>query len=194
MGQVEDHLEKTLTPGPSSERRELMLEQSVSAISEEIGRWSAVLTEGRARTLNGIATISPEEIDWQPPLGGNTIGTLLYHIALIEADWLFAEILEQPLPEDLRLLFRLRDREAGGALVHLLEPVGQHVYRLGVVRELLLGCLGEMTLPEFRRVRSLRDYDVTPEWVVIHLLQHEAEHRGQIAMLRRAFRDSKGQS
>jgi uncharacterized damage-inducible protein DinB len=33
-------------------------------------------------------------------------------------------------------------------------------------------------------VRSLAEYDVTPEWVLHHMMQHEAEHRGQIGALR----------
>ena len=41
-----------------------------------------------------------------------------------------------------------------------------------------------MTLDEFRRPRSLPQYDVTPEWVLHHLTQHEAEHRGHIQGLR----------
>jgi hypothetical protein len=28
------------------------------------------------------------------------------------------------------------------------------------------------------------DYEVTPEWVLHHLCQHEAEHRAEIAALR----------
>ena len=37
------------------------------------------------------------------------------------------------------------------------------------------------------RVRSLPDYDVTPEWVLNHLVQHEAEHRAEIAITRAVF-------
>jgi hypothetical protein len=42
-----------------------------------------------------------------------------------------------------------------------------------------------MDLIEFRRLRSLPRYDVSPEWVLHHLAQHEAEHRSQIRMTRR---------
>ena len=56
-----------------------------------------------------------------------------------------------------------------------------------LVRESLVAVLRDMPLDEFRRVRRLEAYDVTPEWVVHHLLQHEAEHRGQIALLRRGL-------
>jgi uncharacterized damage-inducible protein DinB len=34
-------------------------------------------------------------------------------------------------------------------------------------------------------VHTLADYETTPEWVLHHLMQHEAEHRGQIGELRR---------
>ncbi|MFY9607900.1 MAG: DinB family protein [Blastocatellia bacterium] len=189
---MEEHSEKALTGAGSPKRLELVLGQPFLAVSEEIGRWSAVLTECRSRTLKAIATIAREELDWQPPLSSNTIGTLLYHIALIEADWLYTEILEQQMPEDLRSLLSIGDRESGGALTNVHEPVNQHAHRLALVREQLLGSLGKMTLAEFRRIRHLRDYDVTPEWVVIHLLQHEAEHRGQILVLRKAFTDLQG--
>jgi uncharacterized damage-inducible protein DinB len=52
------------------------------------------------------------------------------------------------------------------------------------VRGLVLEVYQQMTLEDFRRVRSLPNYDVTPEWVLHHLMQHEAEHRGQIGTLR----------
>ena len=40
-----------------------------------------------------------------------------------------------------------------------------------------------MDIDEFRRRRHLPNYEVTPEWVLHHLAQHEAEHRGQIEEL-----------
>ena len=37
-----------------------------------------------------------------------------------------------------------------------------------------------MTPGDYRRPRSLPDYDVTPERVLRHLARHEALHRGKI--------------
>jgi hypothetical protein len=54
------------------------------------------------------------------------------------------------------------------------------------VRGLLLDGYQRMELAEFRRVRALEHYDVTPEYVLHHLMQHEAEHRSQIGALRAA--------
>ena len=171
-----------------SQRRQLIL-KPVLAGSGEIGAWSAALTDCRARTLKAIAGMDQNELDWQPTVCANTIGTLLYHIALIEADWLYSEILERPIPEDLKAILHLDDRESNGELTSVRdETANQHEHRLARVRENLLQALVSMTLTEFRRIRHLPDYDVTPEWVVLHLMQHEAEHRGQIVVLRKSFK------
>jgi uncharacterized damage-inducible protein DinB len=179
--------ETSLIAAPS-QRRQLILEP-VLAGSGETGSWSAALTDCRARTLKAIAGIDQNELDWRPPLWANTVGTLLYHIALIEADWLYAEILERPIPEDLKAMLRLDDRQSNGELTSVRgETANQHEQRLARVRQDFLQALGSMTLTEFRRIRHLPDYDVTPEWVVLHLIQHEAEHRGQIVVLRKSFK------
>jgi hypothetical protein len=41
---------------------------------------------------------------------------------------------------------------------------------------------------ESERPRARPDYDVTPAWVLHHLLQHEAEHSAQIAAIRDRLR------
>jgi uncharacterized damage-inducible protein DinB len=108
-----------------------------------------------------------------------------YHIADIEADWLYVEVLEQPLPPEVVALFPYPTRDEQG---HLTQVQGfsleEHLRRLEIVRGLLLDVYQPMDLREFRRLRSLPNYDVTPEWVLHHLMQHEAEHRSQIGGLR----------
>lgn len=189
MGSMEEHPENPVTEEGAPQKLELVLSQPVLAASEGIGTWSAVLMECRARTLKAIAGIGQAELDWRLPDCANTIGSLLYHIGLIEADWLYNEILERPMPDQLRLVFGIDDRTSDGKLSDVSsESASQHASRLALVRKQLLACLGAMKMTEFRRVRHLREYDVTPEWVVVHLLQHEAEHRGQIVLLRKLFK------
>jgi uncharacterized damage-inducible protein DinB len=48
----------------------------------------------------------------------------------------------------------------------------------------LLDALRNMTPDDLRRPRFVEQYEVTPEWIFHHLMQHEAEHRGQIGELR----------
>lgn len=68
-------------------------------------------------------------------------------------------------------------------------PLEAHLSRLSFVRQRFLERLLGVTLADYRRPRSLPDYDVTPEWVVHHLAQHEALHRGQTLTLKRALED-----
>jgi uncharacterized damage-inducible protein DinB len=158
----------------------------------EIGRWLWAFQDTRQSTLEQLDGLSPGVIDWLPPDGESSIGTILYHIADIEADWLYVEVLEQQsLPPEVAELFSYQTRDKQG---HLTQVPGfsleEHLKRLDTVRTLLLNVFQQMDLAEFRRVRSLESYDVTPEWVLHHLMQHEAEHRSQIGSLRaRAERD-----
>ena len=151
----------------------------------EIGRWLWALQDSRKRTMEELENVSPDIIDWQPPNGENSIGTILYHIADIEADWLYAEVLEQTFPPEVAALFPDKTRDDQGRLTQVKGfSLEQHLSRLDIVRGLLLDTYQQMNLFEFRRVRSLPYYDVTPEWVLHHLMQHEAEHRSQIGALR----------
>jgi uncharacterized damage-inducible protein DinB len=81
-------------------------------------------------------------------------------------------------------LFPYDVREEGGRLTPVTGmSLADHLDRLAAVRDLVLGEVREMDLGEFHRVRCLPDYEVAPDWVLHHLMQHEAEHRAQIAEL-----------
>jgi uncharacterized damage-inducible protein DinB len=163
-------------------KRRLTLESS-EATTPEVSRWLAAMQDARRRTLQELGPATDEALDRTSPTSGNSIGTLLYHVAAIEADWLLSEILEntKPFPESL---FPFDVREEGGRLSPVTGlALGEHLERLSTVRSMLVGELRDMDAEEFHRVRSLPDYDVAPDWVLHHLMQHEAEHRAQIAEL-----------
>ena len=128
--------------------------------------------------------LTQTQLDAKPAGGGNTAGTLLYHLAAIEADWLYAEVLEEDSPDDILSLFPVDVRDANGRLSPVLGvALETHLDRLAFVRQRFLESLSEMAETDYHRLRQLPDYDVTPEWVLHHLAQHEALHRGQILTL-----------
>jgi uncharacterized damage-inducible protein DinB len=150
-----------------------------------IGQWLWALHDTRQRTLRELGHVTAAIIDWVPPGNTSSIGTVLYHIADIEADWLYVEVLEASLPPEVAALFPSTTRDAQGNLTQIQGfSIEQHLSRLATVRGLLLDVYQQMGLLDFRRARSFAKYDVTPEWVLHHLIQHEAEHRGQIGSLR----------
>lgn len=164
-------------------RQQLILTPA-PATAPEVGALLAVLHEVRARTLNTLKRIS--DLD-ALKAGRHSAGTLLYHIALIELDWLYADVLgksEDDFPAEAREWFPLDARDEEGHLsVVTGEALERHLARLNWVRGLLDASFTDMPLDDFCRPRVLDDYDVTPEWVLMHLALHEAHHEGQLALL-----------
>jgi uncharacterized damage-inducible protein DinB len=160
----------------------------------EVGRWLAALEDARRDTIHELSSVSPEMLDARPDPLLNSIGTLLYHIALIETSWLLDDIFEgEPGPDWLQALLPFSDRDASGRLIQVDGlPMGGHLERLDAVRQFLLERLRPMPNEDFHRVRRLDSYDAAPDWVLHHLLQHEAEHRSHIAWLRDGYQRVSG--
>lgn len=151
-----------------------------------IGHMLWMLEDTRRLTRRTLDGVDPRALDWLPADGDNSIGTLLYHIAAIEADWLYVEVLEQEFPPEVTELFPYDVRDATGRLTPVTgRTLDEHYALLDAVRARLLDAFHPMSIADFRRVRQMPHYDVTPEWVLQHLMQDEAEHRGQMGDLRR---------
>lgn len=155
----------------------------------EVGRWLAAMEDARRDTLRELEAVTPEMIDWRPGLPPNSIGSLLYHIALVEASWLLDDIFEGEVgPAWLPGLLPVDSRDRDGRLSDVAgEPLATHVERLATIRAYFLERLRPMTNADFHLIRRLPDYDAAPDWILHHLLQHEAEHRAHIAWLRDTF-------
>ena len=138
------------------------------------------LEDARARTLSAVKGSTQAELEHETP-SGNTVGTLLYHLAAIETDWLYAEVLQEDFPRDILAYFPVDVRDESGRLSQITgESLETHLERLEFVRRRLLKRFTGIDETEYRKLRHLPDYDVSPEWVLHHLAQHEALHRGQM--------------
>lgn len=166
--------------------------ESLAAREPEIGRALWGLEEARRRTLQRLEGSDPALLDWASPESGNSIGCLLYHIAAIEIDYLYADTLERPFPQEIVDIFPYEVRDANDRLTPVRGfDLQWYLRRLDVTRRHVLEAFCAMELADFRRVRSLDYADITPEWTLFHLTQHEAEHRGEIMELRaRAEREA----
>jgi uncharacterized damage-inducible protein DinB len=154
----------------------------------EVGRALAALEECRQRTHEELTNLPEALVDWTPPGWSNSIGSLFYHIGLIEVDWLYCEILVRDFPAEVLALFPHDVRDEEGRLTVVSGvTLAEHWQRLDQVRSIFLEEMRAINAEDFGRVRELPPYDVTPTWVIHHLIQHEAEHRGEMGMVRTLF-------
>ena len=158
----------------------------VVAGEPEIGRWLAALEDARRDTEEELADLDEGLVGLQPVDSDNSIATLLYHVALIEADWIVDDVTGIALEDsELATWFPETDRDDLGTLTSVdTESLAHLRQRLQAVRAVTLDRLAALSVEEFHAPRRRERYDVSPSWVVHHLLQHEAEHRSEIARVR----------
>ena len=165
-------------------QRDNLIIVPLSGYASDVGVWLSALLDARERTLRVLENIEPHWLHFIPEAGGESIGTILYHIAVIEADWLYVEVLQMSsYPPEVTTLFPYDVRDVDGKLTPVADTLQNHLDRLKKVREHLLAGFVSVTNADFWRVRELPDYDVSPVYVIHHLMQHEAEHRSQINAL-----------
>ena len=157
------------------------------ARDQDNARWLWALAETRGRTKRMVEGLTVEQLDYLPPEFQNSIGTLLYHIALIEADYLCIDVLgrDDYLP-DLKAVLPLPDRDGFGRLsVVTGVSLDEHLSRLDLVRAQAISVFRELTREQLDTARELPEwgYTISPAWTLHHLMQHEAEHRGEIGSL-----------
>jgi uncharacterized damage-inducible protein DinB len=158
------------------------------ATDPEIGRGLWRLNAARGRLLETLQGVDAAALDWVPPYRGNSIGTLLYHIAAIEVDWLYCEVVVSDFPPEVVAMLPFDVRDGDGRLTAVPDiTLHDHLARLEQTRGLLTAVYANMSIANYRRTRHLPDYDVTPEWVLFHLTQHETEHRGHIQEIMQQF-------
>jgi uncharacterized damage-inducible protein DinB len=163
-----------------------VLDPIPEASDPEVGRWLAALNDVRVGTLRVLDQISPDMVDRDPADGGDTLGTVLYHVALVEIDWVYTDVLDQE--SDIpRQLFPFDDRQGDRLTPVVGESLSSHLARLERTRQMIVRVLAPMSGEEFHRVRTRDSSDVAADWVVYHLIDHELEHRARIIGLRDAF-------
>jgi uncharacterized damage-inducible protein DinB len=152
-----------------------------------------VMQDTRRRTLRELEGLPDEWLDKVPPMGNNTLGTILYHMALAESGWLY-DVIQQTPPSEIQELLPQEGWDEQGILVKQEgNTLDTYLDRLKVVRERFLEVYKAMPVEEFRRLRDVPAWTgdihhLTPERVLYHLVNHDAEHRGEIMMIVEHFR------
>lgn len=167
------------------------------AATPEVGVWLGALQTVRGGLLRSLGRIEQagfgqEFLDWRGPAGDdNSVGTLLYHIASVELGWLYFDIMLGDAAADLKELLPVTGWDDKGMLTHVPgRTMSDHLELLAEARRRFLDLVGPMSLEDWRSLRSPdgEDYSATPEWIVYHLVEHEAGHMYEIHRMVRKWR------
>ena len=109
-------------------KKELLTVGTIQAGEPEIGRFLWLLEAARRQLKRTLNEIDEQWLDWEPPYNGNSIGTLLYHIAAIEIDWLYEEVLQTKFPAEITALLPFAVRDETGRLTAVRHiPLSDHI-------------------------------------------------------------------
>ncbi|QDU37085.1 DinB superfamily protein [Maioricimonas rarisocia] len=162
---------------------------ALDAAEPEVGRWLGALEEVRRKTVETVTGCDEACLDWCGPDGReNPIGALLYHVGLVEMSWLYLDLLRTELPSHVKELFPYPSRDEANRLTRVPSTsLDEHLQALAQSRRILLDVLRDIDVDGWRRLRTPvdgMDYETNPEWVVFHLIEHEAGHTAQMSSLK----------
>jgi uncharacterized damage-inducible protein DinB len=149
--------------------------------------------------LETVEGITPQELEWQPERGMNTIGMLLAHNAVAEVLWVQAGLLgmtdfdSKPvigisIEEDGLPL----DPEAEGPANLKGKTLAYYEDILAKARAYFRDAASRLTDADMEKevIRKRPDgsrREANVRWVLYHMAEHYAGHRGQIQLLRHHY-------
>src|SRR5262245_6178301 len=145
-----------------------------------------------------VRDITPDELEWQPGRGMNSIGMLLAHNAIVEVVWSQAAAGE---PVDTAGILGLDAFEGDGLPLppdagppaHLAgKPVSYYLDLLQRARAFAKDKANPITAATLAetRTRTRRNgqrQEFSVRWVLYHMLEHFAGHHGQMLLLRHQY-------
>jgi uncharacterized damage-inducible protein DinB len=177
-----------------------ILESPAGYASTEVGSFLAQMDDQLRRLAESTRDLTPEELEWQPRPGTNTIGMLLAHLAIVEVFWTAIVVKREEHPQGEPILGIGMDDDgmpipeeglppatlAGKDLAFYddvlararayVKEASKDVTDSGLAREIL-----RTRADGTQRLLNVR-------WYYYHLLEHFAGHYGQVLLLRHLYR------
>ena len=159
-----------------------------SKLAPRIAQFFSMMEEARKYLLILIKDIDNTVLDFTPDdRSVETIGTLLLHIAAVEWDWILADIGEKEFSYD-----KWKDAFALRKGVNRPQIKGKdlsfYIEILEETRKEVLDKMCELSDEDLDRIVKPDDNKFTIEWILYHVIEHEALHIGQISLLKRLYK------
>jgi uncharacterized damage-inducible protein DinB len=164
-----------------------------AGVAGEIGFYLSGIEKVRAQIREAVSDLTPAELALRVTPTAHQIGNLLLHLGEAEAGWIHQIVAERELSDEEKQFVHFYDTTEtdfagkGYSATECIERIDEISRRS---REILARFSDADLERFFGFERDGRRIEVTLRWVLIHLLEHEATHKGQITMLKRLMRES----
>ncbi len=167
--------------------------EPVAGLSRDIGLMVASLEEVRAQTIANIADLSEDELAARFAAGAHQIGGLVLHLAECEFWWMHWAFAGKEITDDDQRLSHLHDTtETDFALKGY--DAERCIERLNIIHQRTIEILSGISDDELDRVITFDQHPAgvrgSLRWILHRLIDHEANHKGQIAMMKRLIRET----
>ncbi|MFX0168984.1 MAG: DinB family protein [Candidatus Hodarchaeota archaeon] len=151
-------------------------------------RLTQFLNDASNRLEQAIDNLQDTELNWRPSPSSNSIGNLLKHIAGAETFWIHHVI-------SGRETTRIRSTEFEVKEFHIADLREE----LTVVKNTTTKLLTKLADKDIDKTRTYwsqlanRQKKTTVHWAILHIIEHTAQHTGQIFYIRKMYADLKPQ-
>ncbi len=161
----------------------------VAGVAPGIGLSLAAMEEVRGQLREAVKEMSDEDLARRAAPGMHTIGALTLHIGEAEWWWMNCVIQGHQLTDEDRRQPYWDVLEDPDAFSSKNYSAGFCLDTIDAIREETRGFLASLTDAALENVyshtRGERTMEATLRWILHRLVDHEAQHKGQILMLKR---------
>jgi uncharacterized damage-inducible protein DinB len=162
---------------------------SLPGFSTEIGFYLSGMEEVREQTRAAVEGMSDDQIGRPAIPGAHAIGALVLHIGEAEWYWMQCVVSGQKVTDEIRHAAYwdvLKDSKRFSEQTYSAEFCLNEIKKLREQTHTTLAAFKDSDLERiFSTERSGETHERSLRWILHHLIDHEAQHKGQILMLKR---------
>lgn len=160
-------------------------------LAREIGLCLSGMEEVRAQVKAAVVDLDKERFERPAFLGAHPIGALVLHIGEAEWWWMQCIVAGHKLTEEDKRAPYWDVLEDPEGFVNKGYDINFCLEQIDLIRNQTRDLLFARSDKDLEQLHSLTRRGVTNEhslrWILHHLIDHEAQHKGQILMLKRLW-------
>lgn len=170
---------------------ETVVLESLPSFAQEIGLFLANLEKIRKGWRDAVKDLTKNELSEKILPEVQPIGTIIIHLAEAEYFWIQEIVSGKPMTNEIKELLHhdlwFKDFAAENLDVDYCLQVVEKIHQL--TRETLLNFTDADLEKTFVRRFEDSEKHYSLRWIFVHLLEHDAEHKGQMMMIKRLIRN-----